>query len=1115
MDVGDFLRKLELQQYEAAFRDNRIDIRVLPKLTAEDLKDLGVTFVGDRRLLLEAIAALREPAAPPVGAGDDRTLLSNAPIESLGPSETAERRPLSVMFCDLIGSTALSSRLDPEDLREVIRTYQACVATTIRQFDGFIARYVGDGVLIYFGWPEARETDTERAVRAGLAVAAAVSGVDVGGQRLQVRVGIATGLVVVGEPIGSGDSRQQTAVGETPNLAARLQGLAGPGQVVIDAATRRQTGGLFEYRDLGNVALKGFAEDVPVWQVVGAGTESRFEALHGATTPLVGRDEEMELLLRRWTQAKTGKGRVVLISAEPGVGKSRLVEALAERIAAEAHTRLRYFCSPHHQDSALYPVITQMERAAGFVHADPPVARLAKLQALLAVTTPPIEDVALIAELHSLPSADIAPPLDVTPQRKKDKTFEALLRHVEGLAQQQPVLMMFDDIHWVDPSSRELLDRVIERVADWPVLLLVMFRPEFHPPWIGQPHVTLVALPRLDRRDTAAIVAHVAGNAALSIEIMEEIAQRTDGVPLFAEELTKAVVESGAQGPTALASVPHPALSVPATLHASLMARLDRLGSAAKDVAQTGAAIGREFGHGLLATVSDLPEQQLQEALDRLTDSGLLFVRGTPPESSYLFKHALVLDAAYGTLLRSRRQLLHRRIVATLEGRFSEVVLAQPALLAQHSTAAGLTEKAVVYWLKAGQQAMGCSAMEEAVAGLRKGLDVLVGLPDGPWRQQQELDLQSALAPALSATKGFSAADVGETLARARALAEELDRPECLVPLIFGQWSFHCILAEHRLALPLAEQIEKIGEARNDVGAQLLGRQARGLTRFHLGEFVTARGDLEGCLGLANSAYRNIGGLSHDPYVGTLTWLSLTLACLGHIDQARSRMDEALSEARRLRHAHTLTHVLCMVNFFDWFTCSTKAHIEELLALATDHGFRYYFGLALAYRGQSLIALGRAEEGVTLVTNGLAELRAPGGIAYSPMLFTWLAEAHSMFGQPAEVGRCLGEAARIVETTDERFAEAELLHRVPGDLLNAAGDRSGAEQHYRQAIAVAERQSAKLLQLKASVSLARLWCDQGKRADARDLLDPIYNWFTEGFDAPDLKDAKALLNELT
>ncbi len=420
-------------------------------------------------------------------------------MESPGASETyAERRPLSVMFCDLIGSTALSARLDPEDLREVIRAYQACVVATIRRFDGFIARYVGDGVLVYFGWPEARETDAERAVRAGLAVAAAVNAITSGGKPLRVRIGIATGLVVIGEPIGSGDSRQQTAIGETPNLAARLQGVAGPDQVVIDTATRRQIGGLFECRDLGAVELKGLPVAVPAWQVLGEGIlESRFEALRPGTTPLVGRDEEIELLLRRWAQAKAGNGRVVLISAEPGVGKSRLAETLADRIAAEPRTRLRYFCSPHHQDSALYPVIVQIERAAGFAHTDAPAAKVTKLRALLSST--PVEDLALIVELHSLPSADLTPPLDMTPQRRKEKTFEALLRQVEAFSRQQPVLMVFDDLHWIDPSSRELLDRLIERIEGWPVLLLAMFRPEFQPPWTGQAHVTMLTLQRLDR----------------------------------------------------------------------------------------------------------------------------------------------------------------------------------------------------------------------------------------------------------------------------------------------------------------------------------------------------------------------------------------------------------------------------------------------------------------------------------------------------------------------------------------------------------------------------------------------------------------------------------------
>jgi class 3 adenylate cyclase/DNA polymerase III delta prime subunit len=606
MDVGAWLRELDLEQYEAAFRENGVSEKDLPHLTAEDLQDLGVVAVGHRRRLLVAIEALRLKSMP---AGDPVPSSPGPPIDPSSQPDasetTAERRPLSVVFCDLVGSTALSSRLDPEDLREVIRSYQARVVSTIQAYKGFIARYVGDGVLVYFGWPEAHETDAARAVRAALAVAAAVSEAPVAGQTLQVRIGIATGLVVVGEPIGTGDSRQQTAVGETPNRAARLQSLAGPGQVVIDAATKRQIGDLFDCRELGTIELKGLPAPVPAWQVVAENrTLGQFEALRSGLTPLVGREEELELLLRRWTQAKAGKGRVVLISAEPGVGKSRLAEALAERIVPEPHIRLRWFCSPHHQDSALYPVIAQMERAAGFVHGDAPEVRLAKLQAQLAATELPNEDVALIAELHGLPSSSLTSLQDLTPQRRKEKTFEALLRQVEGLAWQQPMLMVFDDLHWIDPSTRELLDRLIERVTAWPVLLLALFRPEFQPPWVGQPQVTMLNLARLDRHDTAAMVTSVAGNAALPPEIVAEIAERTDGIPLFVEELTKTVLETGAQAPTTLSAMPHPALSVPPTLHASLMARLDRLGTATREVAQTGATIGREFGYGLLARIS-------------------------------------------------------------------------------------------------------------------------------------------------------------------------------------------------------------------------------------------------------------------------------------------------------------------------------------------------------------------------------------------------------------------------------------------------------------------------------------------------------------------------------
>ena len=1106
--IVQWLQGLGLGRYVEAFVQADIDRTVLPHLTEGDLEKLGVTL-GHRKKLLLAIAASSSAPADPSPTGVPAAAASIAP--------EAERRHVTVMFSDLVGSTALSAALDPEDLREVIGRYHACVAETVARFDGFVAKYMGDGVLVYFGYPHAHEDDAEQAVRAGLALVGAVRDRETP-ERLKIRVGIATGLVVIGDLIGAGSAQEQAIVGETPNLAARLQALAEPNAVVIAEGTRRQIGGLFEVTDLGPQSLKGFAQPQHAWRVLAENRAlGRFEALRSGATPLFGRDEEMELLLRRWAQAKAASGRVMLISAEPGIGKSRLTEALAERIAGEPHLRLRYFCSPHHQDSALYPIIAQMERAAGFARDDVPAEKLAKLRTVLAAAAPPIEDLMLLAELHALPLADLGPPLDWTPQRKKERTFEALLWQVEGLSRQQPVLMVFEDVHWIDPSSRELLDRTVERIGKWPVLLIASFRPEFQPPWTGQPHVTMLALTRLDRRDTAAMVENIAGNASLAAEIVEEIAERTDGVPLFVEELTKTVLESGAEGTAALSSVPHSQLSVPATLHASLMARLDRLGPAAKDVAQRGAVIGREFEHGLLASIADLPELQLRQALDRLTNSGLLFMRGTAPLASYIFKHALVQDAAYGTLLRGRRQQLHSRIAVALEDSFPEIVLAQPALLARHCAEAGLAEKAVGYWLKAGQEALARSAMTEAVAQLRKGLDMLAGLPDGSWRRQQELDLLIALRPALAGTKGWSATNVGETLARARMLAEQLDQPGYLVPLLHGQWGFHLVRSEHRLALSVARHIEEIGEHRNDVAVQLVGRFAHGATLFFLGEFVTARALLEGCLGFSDPAHRTIGAeLSMDPYAMALAYLGLILTHLGYIGQARLLLNEALSEARRLGHAHMLANVISFRNWTDSLTRSPELqrHAEEQLSLATDRGgFPFYVAWGIVYRGRSLISLGQTQEGVALLTQGLAAVRGTETVLVTSRVLIFLADGYGMLGEPLEGLKCLAEAAQIIVVTDERTDEVE-LHRVRGDLLKVIGEQSAAEQSYREALAVAERQSAKLFELRAATSLARLWRNQGKTAEAQALLAPVYSWFTEGFDAPDLVEAKALLAEL-
>jgi class 3 adenylate cyclase len=655
MDVVVWLRSLGFGRYEAAFRDNEIDETVLPSLTAEDLKDLGVSIVGHRRKLLDAIAAFRTDVGAKVPSSNAATVPS-APTVS--PEDRAERRQVTVLFSDLVGSTALSARMDPEDLREVISDYQKCVAETVRHFGGFVAQYLGDGALVYFGYPVAHEDDAERAVRAGLELIAAVIALKTP-VSLQTRVGIATGLVIVGDLIGAGEVQERRIVGETPNLAARLQGIAEPNTVVIAEGTRRLLGNLFELKDLGARDLKGMAEPVRAWVALRASTvESRFEAFHpSGLTALVGRAEETELLLRRWSRVKSGDGQVVLISGEAGIGKSRLTAALLESLAPEPHTRLRYFCSPQHTDSAFSPIIGQMERAAGLLHDDTPQQKLDKLDALLAQSSTSIQDAALIAEMLSLPNDGRYPALELTPEQRRQKTLEALTAQIETLSRQKPVLMIFEDVHWADPTSLEAFSHVVDRIRTLKVLLLVTFRPEFDAPWVGRPYVTARIINRLAEHEASAMIDRIVGDSRLSASIRQDIIERTDGIPLFVEEMTKAVLEAGSEtaAARAIAAVPSPTLAVPASLYASLMARLDRLGGSAKELAQTAAAIGREFSHDLLTSVVRKPEAELRSALDRLIAAGLLFRQGVPPHATYLFKHALVQDAAYGTLLREPR----------------------------------------------------------------------------------------------------------------------------------------------------------------------------------------------------------------------------------------------------------------------------------------------------------------------------------------------------------------------------------------------------------------------------------------------------------------------------
>jgi class 3 adenylate cyclase/predicted ATPase len=1113
MDIGAWLNRQGLEQYEQAFRGNDIDAEVLPELTADDLISIGVTSVGHRRKLLAAIAALGAERPGPVVTAASRDGAVQA---------DAERRQLTVMFCDLVGSTELAARLDPEDLREVIGAYHRAVAEAVTGFDGFVAKYMGDGVLVYFGYPRAHEDDAERAVRAGLGIIDAVGHLDVKSATLQARIGIVTGLVVVGDLIGEGSAQEQSVVGETPNLAARLQTLAEPNAVVIAAGTRRLIGDLFEYGDLGTVEVKGISEPVPAWQVLRpSAVASRFEALRGsALTPLIGRDEEIDLLLRRWARAKAGDGQIVLISGEPGLGKSRLAATVAERLQTEPHIRLRCFYSPYHQNSALFPFVDQLGRASAFARDDPPASKLEKLEALLARAMPPDEDVALLADLMSLPSSERHPLPNLSPQRKKERTLEALTRQLEGLARQQPVLMIFEDAHWIDPTSRELLDLTVERVRRLPVLLITTFRPEFQPFWTGQPQVSMVALNRLDQRDRISLVAQIAGDKALPDEVIAQIVERTDGVPLFVEELTKSVLESGLLREEADRYVLDRALppfAIPTSLHDSLMSRLDRL-SSVRLVAQIGAAIGREFSYALLRAVSRLAEDELQTALGRLVASELVFQRGTPPDAVYSFKHALVQDAAHGSLLRGARQQLHAQIAEALAAHSPELMDTRPELLAQHYAEAGLVEKSVACWGKAGHSSAARSAMAEAAAQFQRALDQLALLPDTPERQRQELELRSALSAALIAVKGFAAPDTGQAFARARELWEQLGSPSGFLQVPYWQTVHHVFRGEVDLALRLDEDLLRLSRRHNDSGGLVLGHLSSGRTLLFAGRFAASRSHLEKALALYDPiSHRSIvQQLGSHPHVNSQAMLGNVLFCLGFSDQALAQGNAAIAEARRLAHPLSLAATLGTVAIALSLVGDDAAldeYVDDLIAVTTEQGFPFWRAHGMIFRGWVKVKNGEVAEGTSLLHRGLTVSRATGSEAFTPHYLALLAEASEIAGQIEESLTLLDDALHIVERTGERWFAAE-PNRHKGQLLLRQGHSEAAEELYRKALSIAQEQEAKLWELRAAASLARLRRDQGRHTEARDLLAPVYGWFTEGFDTPDLKEAKALLDTL-
>jgi class 3 adenylate cyclase/tetratricopeptide (TPR) repeat protein len=1120
MDVGGWLRNLGLGRYEPTFIENAIDSDVLPELTEGDLEKLGMPL-GDRKRLIKAIRTMLADSSSAFitsGAGED--------VQSGQPRVgAAERRHLTVMICDLVGSAALSSRLDPEDMGTVMDAYHAVCARIVQDYDGFVGDFRGDGILAYFGYPRAHEDDAERTVRAALDIIAAVARLEThAAEPLAVRIGIATGLVVVGDLRGEGALWEHALVGDTPNLAARLQALAEPGTVVVAASTRRLLGDLFHLRDLGRHEVKGIAEPVAAWAVEGVSdSESRFEAVRTTgLTDLIGREDELHFLLERQRLAWKGEGQIVLISGEAGIGKSRLAAALAERIASEPHTRLRYQCSPYDTHSALRPFIAQLERAAGFKADDTSEQRLDKLEAILAVEASRVQAVApLFAALLSIPFGERYPPLALSPTQQRRRTLAALLDQFEGLARQQPILLLFEDAHWADATSLELFDLTVERVRQLPVLALFTFRPEFEPPWVDLPNVGTLALGRLDRDDVASMVARVTGGRMLPAEVMKQIVAKTDGNPLFVEELTKTVLEAGILVEDAdgyRLDGPLPPLAIPETLQDSLMARLDRLASV-REIAQIGAAIGREFSYSLVHALVAREESALKHALAQLEQAELVFRRGEPPDAVYSFKHALVRDAAHESLLKSRRQQLHGQIARALEQRFADTVATQPEIVAQHFTEAGLVEAAIDYWLKAGHLALSRSANAEAVKHLKQGIELTRSLAPSPERVRKELDFYLALGPAVAATEGYATPETLRVFSHARDLLGEGGTLTEQMTVLWGVYLAHAMRAEYTAAREVAQQCMALAAEHKHPGISALAYRFMGQTLWSVGAFIDARVHLERALDLcaANpetiTSYRRFGA---DDQVTALSSLSRTLWILGSPQRAAALAAQALARARSMGLAFTTAWALdgeALLGALGADLQRAAVHADEAMAHSIEHSLADYEQRARFIQGALLAQSGDPQHGIELMNSAIVVAERTAARNRRTLYLGHLASAHASLGQP-EVGLdLLHEAIQTAEMTSERFFEAE-LYRLRGEMLLSLGKKGQAEAALRRALTIAQQQQARWWELRAATSLAKYWHDEGKYLEACSLLQPIYSWFVEGSDTIDMKDAKALLDEL-
>lgn len=1126
INVTDWLHSLGLEQYAEPFRDNDLDGEVLPEVNADDLIAIGVTSIGHRRKLLAAIAVLKSEVGATAGAGRSANPIPT--LVSAARSTDAERRQLTVMFCDLVGSTALSAQLDPEELSKVISAFQKACASAVGVFGGSIAKYMGDGALVYFGYPEAHEDDAERAVRAGLALLDAMAVLQLPVPvRPQVRVGIATGLVVVGELIGEGGAQERVAVGDTLNLAARIQAAASPDTVVVGELTYRLAGAAFDYKDLGQHEFKGIPDAVRLWRVLGeSGARGRFNSrVVKGLTPLVGRAEELGLLRSRWDYAKDSEGQLILLSAPAGFGKSRITEAFHEHLGDSAIPYLQYLASPFYVNSPFYPFIKRLEWTAGIVRTDTEAQKLDKLEGILHGSEENKRQAApLLAALLSIPFGDRYPRLQINELVQKQRTMEVLEEQLVQPSCCGPILVVFEDAHWIDRTSLELMNRIIRTAADLPVMIIVTHRPEFIPPWLDLGHVTVLKLNSLGRSQVVDLVHKAAGGKTLPEAISRQITDKSGGVPLFIEEITRSILESGdleLEGDHYVLRQSIRDFSIPSTLQDSLIARLDRLGSA-KDVVLAASIIGREFSYELIEAISPVPQATLLADLERLVQSDLLGQRGSLSQSRYIFKHALIRDAAYQSVLKARKRELHQRIADVLASRFPEVVETEPELLAHHYTEASVVERALTYWRQAAERAAARMAHAEALGHVDKAKKLVAALPGGTEQDEWELAflvIEGALQMTLH---GWESPEANQVYEAARVVAERLRRPAELFPALWGLWLGAHSSGQHARAHELYREMFDLLKQTNDVECVVQANHAGCTQMLAEGLPHAALDHIEQLLNNYRfDVHRDLGLIygAHDPGCCGLSNRAFILVMLGHLDQAEAESAKALELSERVGHKPSVAHTCQFRGEYDIILNrpeKAEAHLDTCMSLSEKYSLAAYHNAADLMQGFVLVVRGDVEAGVRQAEAALNTLKSvPSRQFHLPIRMSIVGRAKAAAGDIEGALAIFESALDATSSTGEIWYEPETL-RLKAEMLLALPEprTSEAEQCLAAAIAGAQKQDAKFWELRAATVLARLWARQGRQAEARGLLAPVYGWFTEGFGNADVKDAAALLTEL-